>query len=65
MSAGGIIIIRSRVRDAADSDIIKDCLQGERRNRLDALLTTNVADWTEADFHFVLRAIAKAHDDSC
>lgn len=62
---GGVIIIRSRIRDtAADSAVLDHCHPAKRAH-LEEILAKNVADWSEHEFHFVMRRIGEAHDESC
>lgn len=62
---GGIIIIRNLIRQVADCDTVKDSLPPARRIRLQEILQKPVEDWTDEEFHFVLRCIAHAHDEQC
>lgn len=62
---GGIIIIRNLVKPVADSDTVKDYISPARRIRLQEILQKPVEDWTDEEFHFLLRCIAHAHDESC
>lgn len=62
---GGGIIIRRRIADTAgDSAVLDHCHPGKRVH-LESILAKNVADWTDGDFHFVMRRIAEAHDEQC
>lgn len=62
---GGVIIIRNRIRDTAgDSAVLDHCHPGKRA-KLAEIIAKNVADWTDSDFHFVMRRIAEAHDEQC
>jgi hypothetical protein len=67
MGAGGIIIIRRSLRVAANenADTIRGCLGDNRRERFDSIMQKPAEDWTESDFHFVLRSLGKAHDELC
>lgn len=63
MGAGGIIIIRQKVKETGGMDQVKDCQSPQRRARLESVLTKDVHDWTDDDFQFVLRCIGRTHDD--
>ncbi len=67
MAGGGIIIIRRSLRTAANenSETIKGCLGEHRRARFESIMQKPAEDWTESDFHFVLRSFGKAHDELC
>ena len=62
---GGVIIIRNRIATAAnDSSVLDHCHPARRQGLID-ILAKNVADWSEQEFHFVMRRIAEAHDEQC
>lgn len=62
---GGVIIIRSRIKAAAEDSAVLDHCHPGKRPKLEEILAKNVADWSEHEFHFVLRRIAEAHDEQC
>lgn len=65
MAGGGHVIIRNRIRDtAADAAVLDHCHPGKRA-RLEELIAKNVAEWSDEEFHFVMRRIAEAHDEQC
>lgn len=59
---GGIIIIKSAVRAVAELEVVKDSLPPAQRIHLNSILQKADADWTEHEFHSVLRYIGQAHD---
>lgn len=63
-NSGGIIIRNRIATTANDSSVLDHCHPGKRQ-RLEDVLSKNVADWTDEEFHFVLRRIAEAHDEQC
>lgn len=62
---GGVIIIRSRMKAAAEDSAVLDHCNPHKRAKLEEILAKNVADWTEHEFHFVVRRISEAHDEQC
>ena len=65
MGSGGIIIIRQKVREPAELEIVKQNITAAERTRLQGILDKSDRDWTKADFGFVLRCINRAHDKQC
>jgi hypothetical protein len=65
MGGGGIIIIRNRIRDTGSDSVVLDHCHPAKRAKLEEILAKSTADWTDADFHFVMRRIAEAHDELC
>lgn len=63
-NSGGVII-RRRIADAAGDSTVLDHCHPAKRPKLEEILAKNVADWTEHEFHFVMRRIAEAHDELC
>ncbi len=62
---GGVIIIKSKIKEIGELESVKDCLGPVRRAALEDVLEKDVHNWSPADFHLVIRAITKAYDDHC
>lgn len=62
---GGIIIIRQKVRETGELDVVKDAQTPARRAHLCEILQKPNDDWTESDFDFVQKCISHAHDETC
>lgn len=62
---GGGVIIRNRIRDTASDSAVLDHCHPNKRAKLEEILAKSTADWTDEDFHFVMRRIAEAHDEQC
>ncbi len=65
MGGGGHVIIRNRIAETANDSTVLDHCNPSKRAKLVEILAKNVADWTDEEFHFVMRRIAEAHDDMC
>lgn len=63
--AGGIIIIRSRIKSTAEDSAVLDHCDQNKRSKLTHILAKNPADWTSGEFRFVMRRIEEAHDNQC
>jgi hypothetical protein len=59
---GGVIIIRTLIRQAAGSDSVRDNIHHSKCKKLDAILAKADADWTDNETHYALRCIADAYD---
>jgi len=62
---GGVIIIRSRIRDTANDSAVLDHCDQTKRNRLVNILAKDPANWTVGEFRFVMRRIEEAADNQC
>jgi hypothetical protein len=62
MSGGGHVIIRSAVRDLADTSVVRDNCDQSKLAKLQDILAKDPASWTVFEFRFVLRRIEEAHD---
>jgi hypothetical protein len=65
MGGGGHVIIRNRIKDTANDSTVLDHCNPSKKAHLQEILAKNVADWSEEEFHSVLRRIAEAHDSFC
>lgn len=65
MSGGGHVIIRSQVRDIADTSVVLDFCDQNKKPKLVSILAKDPANWTVGEFRFVLRRIEEAHDNQC
>jgi hypothetical protein len=63
MGAGGIVIIRNKLREVAELDQVKNCQTPGAKQRLEAIVSKDTHDWTDEDYQFVLRALSRVHDD--
>jgi hypothetical protein len=65
MAGGGVVIIRRKVRETAELEIVRSSLHGWKQTRYDTIMGKDAADWTEHEFDFVQRCISDAHDANC
>lgn len=61
----GPIIIRRRLRAAAEDSAVQDNLDVARCAKLNAILAKADGDWSDHETHQVIRAIAAAYDNQC
>lgn len=62
---GGVIIIKSKVRQLAELDVVKDVLSSSQRQRHDAILAKPDADWSQHETHVLVRHSSIAFDSHC
>lgn len=60
---GGIIIIRQKVRELAETESVRGQLTGWRKTKVDEILAKADADWTREDLHFLLRCTGFSFDE--
>lgn len=60
---GGRIIIRSLLRQAAQSSAVRDSLLPEDLQRLDTILAKNESNWTRRDDRFVMHCISNGLEE--
>ena len=65
MAGGGHVIIRLQIRDLANSSVVLDHCDQNKRNKLVSILAKDPANWTVGEFRFVMRRIEEAHDNQC
>lgn len=63
MGGGHIIIIRNSLRAPASLGIVRENLRPAKQAKLDEILEKNEAEWSDAETHFLLRAVADAYDE--
>jgi hypothetical protein len=61
--SGGPIIIKGGTRSVASTSAVLDQLDQRRRQKAEAILAKQDADWTLAEFKFLSRCIVDAMED--
>lgn len=65
MSGGGHVIIRIAVRDLANTSVVLDHCDQNKRPQLVSILAKDPSNWSVGEFRFVIRRIEEAHDNQC
>lgn len=60
--SGGPIIIRRKIRAAAELESVQNALPTAKRIRLTEILNKSDLHWTDEETHYVWRCVAHAYD---
>jgi len=62
MAGGGHVIIRGKLRAAAETNVVKDNVPFNKVSKLELILAKADGDWTDDETHFVRHCIGVAYD---
>lgn len=62
---GGVIIIRPKIKEIAESSAVLDHCDQSKRAKLVEILAKDSASWSVWEFRFVMKRIEEAHDSQC
>lgn len=62
---GGGVIIRNKLRAAAETSAVQDHCNPTKKAKLNEILAKSDGDWTDDETHFVDRRIMEAYDNQC
>jgi len=62
---GGGVIIRNRLRAAAETSSVQDHVHPAKKPKLLEILAKSDGDWSDDETHYVNRRIMEAYDEQC